>query len=161
MVWGIIILVGAALDQLVKCLMIQNFAWSTRVPIIGNFVNFTLVMNRGAAFSMLSDPIWGPTVLKIISIVALAVIVIAIIHFRSKRVRGCLSFIAAGALGNLIDRFARGGVVDFVELRFGSWSFPVFNLADAFITCGGAVLIFVLLTELRRERKYRTPPKII
>src|SRR3546814_6635621 len=58
-----------------------------------------------------------------------------------------------GALGNVIDRVTRGYVVDFVDFYVGSWHFAAFNVADAAITCGAALLILDMLIDTVRSRR--------
>jgi signal peptidase II len=56
-----------------------------------------------------------------------------------------LSFILGGAFGNLVDRVVKGSVADFLDLYFGSYNFPTFNIADSFVVIGTGILVFYLL----------------
>lgn len=106
--------------------------------------NLTLAHNYGAAFSFLSDAggwqRWFLTALaSIISLVLLVWI------FRLSRQEWltalALSLVLGGAIGNLIDRIQMGYVVDFIDVYFGDWHYPAFNIADSAITCGVILLL--------------------
>ena len=74
-------------------------------------------------------------------------------HAYSRLLASGLALILGGALGNVIDRVARGHVVDFIHVHwFDSWYFPAFNVADSAITIGAALLILDSLLEARRAR---------
>ncbi len=94
---------------------------------------FGNVKNYGAAFGILQD---YTTFLIIISLV---IIIICFYYYKNKELRMGLSFILAGAVGNLIDRIFLGYVRDFIDLKF----FPVFNLADSFNVIGAILLIYL------------------
>jgi signal peptidase II len=69
-----------------------------------------------------------------------------------RRLAIALSLILAGAIGNVIDRIEHGYVVDFIHVHWGSAYFPAFNIADAALTVGAALMIFDAFLEWRRER---------
>ena len=73
-------------------------------------------------------------------------------HSAQKTFSAALSFIAGGALGNVIDRLVHGHVVDFLLLYHRDWSFPAFNVADSAITVGAVLLILDELWRVRRAR---------
>ena len=107
------------------------------------FFNLVLVYNKGAAFSFLSSASgWQRELFIGITAVALAMIVWMIRRHRHEIVfcRG-LALIAAGAVGNLIDRVAHGHVIDFLDFHALGWHFWAFNLADSAITLGAGLLI--------------------
>jgi len=125
------------IDQFIKQVIHNLMSLGQSVPLIGNLVKLTYVRNTGAAFSLF---VGFSSYLALISlIVALAVVYL---HHKVPRPRRwvhiSLAFILGGSIGNLIDRFFRGYVIDFVD--FGFW--PVFNFADIMINVG--VLIFIL-----------------
>lgn len=133
----------AALDQLSKYLVIQNIPYLGHVDAIPGLFSLTHTRNIGAAFSSLEGQMW---------LFGLIFVVFTILFFVELRLHKLgltrleLWFLAAiwgGGLGNMIDRVFRGYVVDMIHLDF--MSFPVFNVADCFITCGCIALIVHLL----------------
>ncbi len=141
------ILVG--LDQFTKLLTLQYLANPRRsIPIIDGVFELTYVENTGAAFGILKNS----TVLLTILVI---VILIVVLYYKSQlpitakyRPLHILAlFIVAGALGNLIDRVRLGYVVDM--LHFTWFEFPVFNLADVYVTCSAFLLMLLMLTKYR------------
>ena len=127
------------LDQLSKFLAASFLQLNTPVVLIKNFLNLSLVHNRGAAFGILKNQLF---MFVIISLVAIALI---LYHLKDKKKSILssisLSLILGGAAGNLIDRLRFGFVIDFLDFRI--W--PVFNLADSAITIGVVLLSWELL----------------
>ncbi len=130
-------IVGA--DQLTKWLVVSNIDLYEEVAFIPGIMKLTYVENTGAAFSMLQGAQW----LFVIIFVALTV---ALFYEYFKKPlpftafeRWCIAAIYGGGLGNMIDRVFRGCVVDMLETEF--ITFPVFNVADCFITCGCILLL--------------------
>lgn len=146
-------LTGLALDILTKVLVVANLDPQVPVQVPGGFLQLRLLRNAGAAFSLATGMTW------LLSVVA--VIVVAAIIRMARRLRSAgwaigLGLVLAGALGNLVDRVfrapgpLRGHVVDFLALvHDGRSIWPVFNVADSCIVCGGILL--VLLAFLGRE----------
>src|SRR3546814_12793163 len=101
--------------------------------------------NTGAAFSMMSDA--SPVLFVLLGVgVSVGILLWLRRHPRDQHlVAIALSLIMGGALGNVIDRVTRGYVVDFVDFYVGSWHFAAFNVADAAITCGAALLLLDML----------------
>jgi signal peptidase II len=141
------------LDLLTKTIAVAQLEDQPPVRLFGGLVNLVLVRNPGAAFSMATGYTW------IISLIALAVVVVIIRISRKLRSVGwaiALGLILGGAVGNLADRVFRapgvlqGHVVDMVSIVETDGSFfPVFNLADSAVVCGGILL--VLLALMGRE----------
>ena len=135
-------------DQLTKAWIVNNLAlYESRQAIPGLF-HLTYVQNTGAAFSAFEGMQW-------LFIVIFAAFTVAIIwEFSRKRLpfapceRWFIVAIYAGGLGNMIDRLRLGYVVDMIEVDF--MTFPVFNVADCFITCG-CILLFVHLLFMNRK----------
>ena len=129
------------LDQLTKFLAASFLQLNTPVILIHNFLNLSLVHNRGAAFGILKNQ------LLVFVIISLAAITLIIYHLKDKKKSFLssisLSLILAGAAGNLIDRLRFGFVIDFLDFRV--W--PVFNLADSAITIGVVLLSWELLCK--------------
>lgn len=142
----IIALVGLVLDQISKNWVTRSFELGDTVPLWDRVFHFTYVRNPGAAFSLFSE---GGGWLRWLSLaVSLALIALAWLGPQMNRwEQAGYGFILAGALGNGIDRFVSGEVVDFLDFRL--IQFPIFNLADVFINIG----IFCLLVTV-----FRKPP---
>ena len=136
------VLMMVIVDQAVKYWAVTMLASIGTIPLIPGVLSLTYVENRGAAFSILENQIW--------LFVALAVVILCGIVYALKTDKiqapiGKISLlvIAAGAIGNVIDRVVNHYVVDMIETEF--ISFPVFNVADCFITCGCAALLIHLI----------------
>ena len=133
------------LDQFTKVLVQENIPLHSSVGVIDGFFDLTHIRNTGVAFGFL-DTInipFKPALMTAISLIAL----IAIVFFTSQvsqqeRISKLgLTLILGGAIGNLIDRVVNGYVVDFIDFYWRSWHFWAFNVADAGITVGAALLI--------------------
>ncbi len=130
-------------DQLTKLAVVNNIALYEKVTAIPGLFHLTFVKNTGAAWSSFQGMIW-------LFIFVFAVFTFAVIwEFSRKRMpftsleRWCIAAVYAGGLGNIIDRIRLGYVVDMIEVEFVR--FPVFNVADCFITCGGILLVIHLI----------------
>ena len=129
--------IGFSLDQLTKYWIAQTFQIKQTWTLIPGVFHFTYVTNRGAAFSLFTGSEW----LRWLSLaVSLGLMALALfgpeLSFWDKLGYG---FILGGAMGNGIDRFLLGYVIDFLD--FILINFPVFNLADVFINVGIACLL--------------------
>ncbi|NNL57287.1 MAG: lipoprotein signal peptidase [Pseudomonadales bacterium] len=130
-------------DQLSKYWVQLNFELYERMPLLP-FLDFTLVYNKGAAWSFLSDAGgWQRWLFTAISLVVSVLLVVWIARVqRSQRLLlFALACILGGAVGNLVDRVMLGQVVDFVLVYYRDWYFPAFNLADSAITVGAGCMI--------------------
>ncbi len=145
-----------AVDQATKALVVARFELFERKPLLP-VLELTRLHNKGAAFSFLNDASGWQHYLFL----GLAAVVSVGIVVWLSRLRGpaChwlaagLALILGGAVGNAIDRLARGFVVDFIHVHWGErWYFPAFNVADSAITVGAAMLIIDALLESRRAR---------
>lgn len=116
------------------------------VPVIGEYIRFTYVENRGAAFGVLQNQ---TAFFVLVGLVVISVIVASYRYIPepSWLLNICLGLQMGGAVGNLIDRIQVGYVVDFIDLTF--W--PVFNIADSAICIGVAGLAYTVLFPPRRE----------
>ena len=142
-----------AADQFTKYLTLANIPLYTDVSFIPGFLGFTYVQNTGAAFSSFEGQQW-------LFVLIFAALTAGILweYFKSpmpftKFERWCIAAVYAGGLGNMIDRVRFGYVVDMIETLF--MNFPVFNVADCFITCGCFALIISLFfnREFWKEEK--------
>ena len=137
-----------AADQFTKLLTVANIALGAEVPFIPGLLRFTYVQNTGAAFSSFEGQQW---LFALIFAVFTALMLWE--YFKKKMPfstfeRWCIAAIYGGGLGNMIDRVRLGYVVDMIETEF--IEFPVFNVADCFITCG-CVLLMVSLILFNKE----------
>ena len=132
-----------AVDQLTKHLVLENIALHSQVDFLPGVLSLTYVRNTGAAFSSFERAQW-------LFALVFAVLTVAIVwEFSKKRwpftnfERWLIAAIYGGGIGNMIDRFRFGYVVDMIQTDF--MNFPVFNVADCFITCSCILLIAHLL----------------
>ena len=130
-------------DQITKYLTVANIALYQDVEFIPGFLGFTYVQNTGAAFSSFEGQQW---LFALIFCVFTALLVVE--YFKKPQPfsvfeRWCIAAIYGGGLGNMIDRVRLGYVVDMIETKF--MVFPVFNVADCFITCGCIAMMVSLI----------------
>ncbi len=144
-------------DQVTKLMASGMLKPVGSVDVIGGVLRFTYVENRGAAFGMLSEHRW---VFMLVSLLAIAAMLVYLWKFRPKSRLACVAvaMIAAGGIGNMIDRIFLGYVVDFIDFcAFPSLWVWVFNVADACVCVGGGILVVWLVKstvdEYREEKK--------
>ena len=143
-----------AADQFTKYLTVANIALYADVPFIPGLLQLTYVQNTGAAFSSFEGQQW-----LFALVFAVFTAAVAYEYFKkpmpfSKFERWCIFAVYGGGLGNMIDRIRLGYVVDMIETTF--MDFPVFNVADCFITCGCIALMVSLILfnkEFWKEEK--------
>ena len=145
-----IILACILLDQLTKYFAAAVLTGVDTFPLIENVLHFTYVENRGAAFGMLANHRWVFMILSVVGIAAVFVY-LAVTKPKSWWMRLALCFIVGGGIGNMIDRIARGYVIDFIDCRF--INFYVFNVADSFVCVGCAMFIIAVILEEAAARK--------
>ena len=135
-------------DQVTKYLTVANIALGEAVPFLPKLLQFTYVQNTGAAFSSFEGQQW------LFALIFLVFTGLIIWEYRKNAMgfktfeRWCIAAIYGGGLGNMIDRVRLGYVVDMIETTF--MEFPVFNVADCFITCG-CILMMVHLALFNKE----------
>jgi signal peptidase II len=144
-----------ACDQAAKAAVHAKLPIFDSIPVIAGLVDFTHVQNKGVAFGLLNDAPIGLR-LKAMVTTALAALALAGIGLYARHIRpderlarAGLSLILGGAVGNLIDRLSRGFVIDFVDVYWRGWHFWAFNVADASITIGAALVFLDLLVVSR------------
>jgi signal peptidase II len=131
------------LDQLTKHAIRRTFTLHESLEV-APFFNLVLVYNRGAAFSFLSDAAGWQRELFIAIALAACVWIAWLLRKHSTQTMFCLalSLILGGAIGNVIDRFVYGAVVDFFDFHAFGHHWPAFNVADSAISCGAVLLIW-------------------
>jgi len=148
--WLGLSLVVFVLDQVSKHWVITYFSLYESVEIMPS-VNLTYVHNMGAAFSFLSSAGgWQRWFFVVIAVIATTVLMIWLSRLKpSERwMAVTLSLILGGAVGNLYDRISYGYVVDFIDVYYGSYHWPVFNVADSAISIG---VVMMLIDIFRGE----------
>ncbi len=165
------------LDIVTKWAVQNNLTEGQNIPLIPNFLSITLSHNLGAAFGALNS---GSTLLRAmwISISVVMSVGLSIYYaFKGKKMsipyRIALVLMIAGAVGNLVDRalywkniVGFDGVIDWIQVYFGSWAFPTFNIADSSLVIGVIIILIMLIIELikdgikkGKEGGYELPPK--
>jgi signal peptidase II len=140
-IYYIIALAVIAIDQWTKWLIVKYMRLGESIPIIPNVLYITSHRNRGAAWGILQGQFW---LFYLITVIVVIGLIVYIQHLpRGERLFGvALGLMLGGALGNFIDRLFRKEVVDFIHTYIGTYSFPVFNIADSALTIG-VVLLFI------------------
>ena len=150
----IFILFFVSLDQATKFMVSTNLSYGESINLLP-FLDLTLVHNTGIAFSFLSEE--GPglrwlLVSLIFSIICYLLYLITKVKDGNKFELFSLLFILSGGIGNLIDRFFLGYVIDFIHLNYQEYSFYLFNLADSWITIGVTLyIIYIFFFEKQKH----------
>lgn len=138
-----IIIILVIIDQLSKWWFIENLRWKPGLMLkVTSFLNMVYTWNYGISFGLMREYYQYSNAIFLIT----NTIIVCYLYYlmiRSKTIGSFAgySFVIGGAVGNLIDRFFRGAVFDFIHFHYQNYSFPVFNLADCFITIGVIILI--------------------
>lgn len=144
LIWLVLSIALILLDQWTKQIATANLQYGESVPFIAGFWDWTLAHNTGAAFSFLANSgQWAHWFFVVMKVTVSLVLIVLLFKMPRNHWRDALpySLIISGALGNLVDRFRFGYVVDFIEWYYKSYSWPVFNIADSCIVLGAALLI--------------------
>lgn len=144
------------IDQVTKAWAIRRLRFGEDISVIPGLLNFAYAQNTGVAFSMLDDHgdagRWG---LSIVAIIAGALV----LYFfwrtprSDDRILGALALLLAGIAGNVADRMRLGFVIDFIDIQFGSWHYPTFNVADMAIVIGAGLLIVDMFLSKRSQKQ--------
>jgi len=151
MIFMAILATGLPLDQLTKVLVQLKLPLGSQVPLIPGFLNLVHVRNKGAAFGLMSS--WSPDFvwLFFVAVIGLVLVVLGYLLWRlpDDHWSAALgySLILTGALGNLIDRVRLGEVVDFIDVYWGRYHWPAFNVADSLVCVGTAILVWVIIRD--------------
>lgn len=144
------------IDQSTKAWAVRRLRFGDPIEIISGFLNFAYAQNTGVAFSMLDDH--GDTGRWGLSVVAMVAGALVLYFFwrtprSDDRMLGSLALLLAGIAGNVTDRLRLGFVVDFIDVQFGAWHYPTFNVADMAIVVGaGLMIIDLFLTKKQGAR---------
>ena len=142
------------IDQATKAWAMRNLRFGGDRSIIPGFLNLSYAQNTGVAFSMLDEQgdagRWG---LSAIAFVAAALVVY--FFWRTPRsddrMLGSLALLLAGIVGNVTDRMRLGFVIDFIDVQFGNWHYPTFNVADMAICVGAGLLMWDTVISKREK----------
>lgn len=142
--WLALALLVVVLDQLTKYLADSLLIYGQPLVVLPSF-NLTLLYNRGAAFSFLSDASgWQRWFFVVVSITASVLLTLWLRHLKPGQVllAAALALVLGGAVGNLIDRLWFGHVIDFIQVYYQEYYWPAFNIADSAISVGAVLLIW-------------------
>ncbi|GGF82626.1 signal peptidase II [Paenibacillus aceti] len=153
MIYFLIALVMFLIDQGTKYLIATQLVIGEQIPVIGNFFLITSSRNRGAAFGILQEQRWFFIVITLIVVVGIIWYMQRIKHTGKKMLSIALSLVLGGAVGNFLDRAVSGEVVDFLQFNFGTYTFPIFNVADSCIVIGVIMIVLDSLLEVRKEKQ--------
>lgn len=131
-------------DQITKIIVALNLPYGASVPVIEGFLHITSTHNTGTIWGIAQG---GNMIFAILAIVVVVLIVVLTPKVATTKIaRFAIGAILGGAIGNLLDRFVRGFVIDFIDFRV--INFPVFNVADIGIVCGAITLgVFMFFAQ--------------
>ena len=158
-IWKFSLVMAAIIiaDQISKGMIQQNFTLGESIPLLKGFFNFTYVRNTGAAFGMGAGASETMRRIWFLALPVVACIWLVVLIWKQRKENWLLgwaySLILAGAIGNLIDRFSLGYVVDFLDFYYGTAHFPAFNIADSSITIAGGLLILEFFISQKKEKE--------
>ncbi|MNW57965.1 Lipoprotein signal peptidase [compost metagenome] len=148
MVYYLIALIVFLVDQGTKYLIATRLELGEQIPVIKDFFMITSHRNQGAAFGILQGQQWF---FVVVTVIVVAGIVWYLNKARATRklLPTALALVLGGAVGNFLDRLLNGEVVDFLMFNFGSYTFPIFNVADSCIVIGVALIILDTLLDMK------------
>lgn len=138
------------IDQITKYLAVDNFVEYVSVTKVTDFFNLVLVYNRGISFGLFSQSNYSNYIFLCLSIIIICFLLKWLIDSVIVAESLALGIIIGGAVGNVIDRVFRPGVVDFIQLHWNEYYWPNFNIADSAICIGVAILI-VSSIDIKRD----------
>jgi signal peptidase II len=153
--WLLLAGLVVALDLWTKHLASTNLALYRPVPLTG-WMNLTLAHNTGAAFSLLADQDGWQRWFFIafaVGISGFLVLWLWRLPLGARLLPAALMLVLGGAIGNLVDRVRLGYVVDFIDLHYGDWHWPAFNIADSAIVIGATLMLIEALLPPRNPPK--------
>ena len=141
------------LDFVTKKLIETKLNIGDQISVIGNFFLITSHRNRGAAFGILQEQRLFFLIVTIVIVTGIIWYIQAMRKTAKPWLRIGLGLVLGGAIGNFLDRARFGEVVDFLQFNFGSYQFPIFNVADSGIVCGVALILIDTLLSARDDKK--------
>ena len=152
--WLWLAFLSLSLDQASKIAIDKTFTLYESIAIVP-FFNLTYVHNTGAAFSFLSEAGgWQRWFFAALAIIMSTIMTIWLTKLKGNEtlLAVALSLILGGAIGNLIDRLAYGYVIDFLDVYYGTYHWPAFNIADSAITVGVALMLVDSFKSQEQEK---------
>lgn len=149
------------IDQVTKAWAIRRLRFGDDMVVIPDFLNFAYAQNTGVAFSFLDNH--GDAGRFGLSAVAIVAAVLVLYYFwriphNHDRLLGALGLLLAGIVGNVVDRLRLGFVIDFIDVQFGSWHYPTFNVADMAICVGAGLLILDMFLTRKDDKSEDQKP---
>jgi signal peptidase II len=165
-VWYLLItVVAVALDQFTKYWVTRRLGEGGEIVVIKGFFSLGYTENPGIAFGMLGsvNVKWA---LVAVSVTAIFIVIYYLMRAPAsgRLLLWALALLAGGIAGNLIDRVRMGRVIDFLEFYYGTWHFPVFNVADTVITIGACLMAIELMfasPPQDKEADSETPSELL
>ena len=149
-----IILAIFILDQYSKDCVFNYFQLhQERFIQITNFFNITIAFNRGVAFSLFSQAEHSNYVFLALAMIVTIIVSYLLVKASSKPEIISYSLIIGGAIGNIVDRWRNGAVLDFIELHVSQYYWPAFNIADSAICIGAFLLLYSMITNDNLKKK--------
>ena len=137
-------------DQLTKNMAVLHLKGKPDIPLLPGILTLQYLENKGAAFGMLQNQKIFFIFIEILILLVIGFVLIRIpYHKRYRLMHVVLVLVASGAIGNMIDRAAQDYVVDFIY--FVLIDFPIFNVADIYVTCATAIFVFAILFYYKEE----------
>lgn len=135
------------LDQWSKKWAINNLMGENSIKIVKDFFSLTYVENYGAAFGILQNQKLFFIIITVVAVGGILIYSYFNYNHMSILMKLSLALVLGGAIGNFIDRFKMGYVVDFLSFKIVGYNFPVFNIADISIVIGTFIMMFIVLKE--------------
>ena len=146
------------IDQITKAFVSSAMSLHESIVFIGSFFNITYVRNPGAAFGILATA--GPAFRSAFFLSVTVAAILLILYYLSRSMRKelllifSLSLILGGASGNFIDRIRYGEVIDFLDVYIATYHWPTFNVADASISLGAALLVLQMVRDRSKGEEH-------
>ena len=165
-----IVIAAIVIDQVTKVVAMNCLTLGQPVTFIPNFIEFTLVYNKGAAFGMGDDALWIRIIFVLLSwLVAIGLLIyIGYLIYEDKKINPffgvCLALILGGDIGNLIDRtfFFDRGVVDFISVQSWLPGFGIFNIADSCLVVGILLLLgYLIYDEYKTSKEDKAHKEVV
>lgn len=137
-------------DQLSKYIISNKMYLGQSIKLIGSFLRLTYAKNPNAAFGI---PIGSPILMIILTSVATVLLIFYFFRLKDNGnlISVGLAMIIGGAIGNLIDRIRMRQVIDFIEIGVKRFKWPIFNIADSFVTIGIIIILYIWIFHKKRD----------
>lgn len=153
MIYYLIAFIAFLIDQGTKYIIATKMQVHEQISVIGDFFIINSHRNRGAAFGILENQRWFFIVVTVVVVIAIVWYLQKIKNSTHKLLPVALSLVLGGAIGNFLDRALNGEVVDFLMFTFGTYTFPIFNIADSCIVVGVGLIILDSFLDMGRQKK--------